>query len=137
MSDLYESGVVSYEQGDVPDTGGKKPRPKPNPQKTNKDPLDRYYTPAWVTNLLLDHLRLPAKTKAIWEPCCGQGHIVNVLVEKTNFMVFASDVDPDSVGENHDFLRGNPSDVFNTLRPGLDAGFRILKPTLTSSTLPG
>jgi hypothetical protein len=37
---------------------------------------DFYATPAWVTQALLQHVRLRG---AIWEPCCGDGAMSSVL----------------------------------------------------------
>lgn len=36
--------------------------------------LDQYFTPFWVTDLLLEHLNLPAGQRVL-EPCFGRGHI--------------------------------------------------------------
>jgi hypothetical protein len=48
---------------------------------------DYYPTPSWVTEALLPHLR-PLRT--IWEPSCGEGHMVRVL--KQVGQVIATDI---------------------------------------------
>ncbi len=48
---------------------------------------DHYPTPAWVTACLLRHVRFRG---AVWEPCCGDGAIAQVLREH-RYAVVASD----------------------------------------------
>ena len=48
-----------------------------NPNK-KRSALDFYPTPREVTVALLDFLKIPKSTK-IWEPACGQNHMVNVM----------------------------------------------------------
>lgn len=59
---------------------------------------DFYPTPPEVTQALLDFLYLPEDT-IIWEPACGEGHMVSVL-EKNGMIVKKSDI---QTGE--DFLK--------------------------------
>ncbi len=40
---------------------------------------DAYWTPAWCTETLLDHMPF---RPMVWEPACGQGHICGVLEER-------------------------------------------------------
>lgn len=62
---------------------------------------DFYSTPAWVTDVLLKHVRLPRK---IWEPACGSGKMSKVLAE-AGHNVFASDIEPlESSGATVNFL---------------------------------
>lgn len=64
---------------------------------------DLYETPEWVTEALLPHLpRLP---KTIWEPACGSGQMLPIL-ERCNFAVWASDIEPRGKGTTLDFLSG-------------------------------
>ena len=42
---------------------------------------DFYPTPPEVTHALLNFLNLPAAT-VIWEPACGDGHMLNVMLER-------------------------------------------------------
>ena len=49
-----------------------------NPGQKRKE-TDYYPTPADVTQALLDFIHIPAGTK-VWEPACGGGHMVRVLV---------------------------------------------------------
>ena len=51
---------------------------------------DFYPTPPDVTEALLDFLDLPPYT-AIWEPACGDGHMVDVM-RKHDLHVIASDI---------------------------------------------
>nr|DAW55829.1 MAG TPA: adenine-specific methyltransferase [Caudoviricetes sp.] len=51
---------------------------------------DFYPTPPEATRALLDFLQLPLKTM-IWEPACGQGHMVNVMREY-GFQVVDTDI---------------------------------------------
>lgn len=63
--------------------------------KRNKS--DFYPTPPEVTVALLDFLRLPSDV-GIWEPACGQGHMVTVMREY-GFRVVGTDIQ-----EGVDFL---------------------------------
>ena len=56
---------------------------------------DAYFTPEWVTRVLLDQVFLP---KNIWEPACGDGAIAKVLKE-TARNVYASDIANYGYGE--------------------------------------
>jgi hypothetical protein len=58
---------------------------------------DYYPTPPEVTIALLDYLNLPLNT-TIWEPACGQGHMVKVMVER------GYDVDASDILTGKDFL---------------------------------
>lgn len=51
---------------------------------------DFYPTPADATQALLDFLKLPAGT-TIWEPACGENHMVNVM-QANGYNVIATDV---------------------------------------------
>lgn len=51
---------------------------------------DYYPTPPEATQALLDFLKLPADT-VIWEPACGQGHMVNVMVDN-GYCVIDTDI---------------------------------------------
>jgi hypothetical protein len=51
---------------------------------------DFYPTPEPVTQALLDHLMLP-KMLTIWEPACGEGHMVKVL-RANGYVVRDSDI---------------------------------------------
>lgn len=63
-------------------------------RKTN----DLYETPEWLTQAILPHLYLsPAVT--VYEPACGKGAIVDVLIKSgvAPYNIFCSDVDAKSV----------------------------------------
>jgi len=59
------------------------------------DDLDRYYTPSWCVELLLEELDSDVWGPTVAEPCAGQGAIVDVL-EKHGRYVIAGDIDPES-----------------------------------------
>jgi hypothetical protein len=62
---------------------------------------DFYPTPPWVTEALLRRVRLP---KEIWEPCCGNGAMVQVL-EVHGHQVVGTDLVNRGYGEaGRDFL---------------------------------
>lgn len=51
---------------------------------------DYYPTPADVTKALLDFIAIP-KGSVIWEPACGEGHMVEVM-ESYGYKVIATDI---------------------------------------------
>lgn len=51
---------------------------------------DFYPTPPDVTEALLDFIDLPLNT-VIWEPACGEGHMVDVM-QKRGYRVIATDI---------------------------------------------
>jgi hypothetical protein len=51
---------------------------------------DFYPTPAWVTEALLRRVRLP---EGIWEPCCGNGAMAQVLEARGHRIVDTDVVD--------------------------------------------
>lgn len=59
---------------------------------------DFYPTPPEATQALLDFLEIP-KSKTIWEPACGEGHMVDVFKEN-GYTVYATDLQSGT-----DFLR--------------------------------
>ena len=56
---------------------------------------DFYPTPGWVTEALLRRVRLP---KGIWEPCCGNGAMAQVL-EAHGHLVVGTDLVDRGYGE--------------------------------------
>lgn len=58
-----------------------------------RDPLDRYYTPAWLGHALLEHVAIMPGERVL-EPCAGAGHLVRVL-RSTGAEVITGDIDPD------------------------------------------
>ncbi|HLS02619.1 MAG TPA: hypothetical protein VK054_11680 [Beutenbergiaceae bacterium] len=79
------------------------------------DPLDRHYTPEWMTEALLEALGPYALRDAtILEPCAGEGHIARVL-ERHGHHVTCHDINPEVCGAHRDryiherdFLTYNP-----------------------------
>jgi methylase of polypeptide subunit release factors len=69
---------------------------EPEPTE-GRDPLDRYYTPEWATQALVDYLgeRLVGD---VWDPCCGKDWGGRVLRKASGVEKFwGSDIDPDAV----------------------------------------
>ena len=66
------------------------------PPTSERDPLDRYYTPEWATQALVDYLgeRL---TGGVWDPCCG-GDWGGRVIRKAPHVVryLGTDIDPDA-----------------------------------------
>lgn len=70
----------------------------------NRKPFDFYPTPANVTQALLDTVQWD-KTLRVWEPACGQNHMVDVL--KTHF----SSVLGTDIQKGEDYLGSVDRDV--------------------------
>ena len=71
--------------------------------KRNK--ADFYPTPPEATQALLDFLKLPSET-VVWEPACGEGHMVKVM-ERKGLSVVGTDLQTGT-----DFLTADmPEDV--------------------------
>lgn len=69
---------------------------------------DYYPTPPDVTESLLKYLDLP-KDVTIWEPACGEGHMVKVLRD-AGYLTFASDIRCTGFGKGGiDFLKADKS----------------------------
>lgn len=65
---------------------------------------DRYETPAWVTDVLVEDIRITA-SDLVWEPAAGGGKMVRALRDR-GFVVRATDIDPSGeVSDSTDFLR--------------------------------
>lgn len=69
-----------------------------------RDGLDRYYTPAWPTEALLETFS-PVRTrlttpKRILDPCAGQGGIASVLREHGHHVI-TGDIDPEAPTDHH------------------------------------
>jgi len=62
---------------------------------------DFYPTPAWVTEALLRTVRLP---KGVWEPCCGDGAMAQVLGAHGHRVVGTDLVDQGYGEAGRDFL---------------------------------
>lgn len=60
-----------------------------NPEGKRSE-VDFYPTPPEATQALLDFINIPAGT-TVWEPACGQGHMVEVL-ERNGLDVAATDL---------------------------------------------
>jgi len=71
---------------------------------SNRKELDYYPTPHEVTFALLQQIKWPNELK-IWEPACGQNHMVNVL--RTRF----SNVIGTDIKTGNDFLTNKMLDV--------------------------
>lgn len=58
--------------------------------KQKRSKMDFYPTPEEVTVALLDFLQIPTYEK-IWEPACGQNHMVNVMRDR-GYEVIGTDI---------------------------------------------
>lgn len=67
---------------------------------------DFYPTPPDVTFALLDFLMLPCGRTVVWEPACGEGHMVN-QIKKMGYDVFGTDIKTGT-----DFLIADPPRYF-------------------------
>lgn len=71
---------------------------------------DKYYTPAWCTEVLLKYVDF---TGGICEPACGDGAVVKVL-EAAGHGVLASDIAPEMKDAFvHDFFAGHKNGAGN------------------------
>jgi hypothetical protein len=94
-----------------------------------RKPLDRYETPAWVTDLVVDFLGID---EPVWEPACGTGKMVSALRDR-GISVYASDIE-----SGEDFLQAaempagcktvvtNPP--FNLAQDFIECALRLTKP---------
>ena len=70
------------------------------------DSLDFFPTPPWATRALCEYLSQidpNLSTKRVWEPACGEGHMLRPLAEYFE-LVYGSDVAPYGHGAVRDFL---------------------------------
>ena len=71
---------------------------------------DFYPTPPEVTNSLLNHIDI--SNENIWEPCAGDGAMVDVIKKYTSKNIYASDLSPQRNDiHTFDFLSGIPSQI--------------------------
>lgn len=68
--------------------------------------LNYFPTPPWASRALLEHV-IPDAGGTVWEPACGEGHMVAVLDECFG-TVFASDVHDFGVGKVGSFVGAGP-----------------------------
>ena len=68
---------------------------------------DFYPTPPEATYALLDFLKIDPGKAVIWEPACGEGHMVEQM-KKMGYSVIGTDV-----VNGTDFLKDNPPRDFN------------------------
>lgn len=71
-----------------------------------REDLDWYPTPEWVTGVLLRNLEIP-KGYVIWEPACGLGHMAVPLMKKYGNIIATDIVNRgwEYQFETHDFLK--------------------------------
>lgn len=76
-----------------------------NRQPTPPDGLDYFPTPPWATRAVLQILRAhsPSNPRSARDPCCGEGHMAEVLREDFP-IVWASDVFDYGYGDIEDYL---------------------------------
>lgn len=64
-----------------------------------RQPREKYYTPGWVTDILVTELLKQARLRygdMIWEPAAGNGDIAKALADNWYLPTYASDIDPDN-----------------------------------------
>lgn len=72
-------------------------------RKEPHDSLDYFPTPPWATRALLTHC-VTVEGQSVWEPACGDGHMVRALSESAAGVI-ASDINDYGWGHIvHDFL---------------------------------
>jgi predicted RNA methylase len=57
------------------------------PRRSNED----YPTPAWVTKVIADHLRIRERVRTIWEPAAGHGALAAALKDEGFRVVTTAD----------------------------------------------
>jgi len=67
---------------------------------------DLYETPEWVTEALLPHIESLSVNGLIWEPACGEGHMLRPLGRY--FEVYGTDIRDEVDGGGVDFLATPP-----------------------------
>lgn len=86
------------------------------PQTEGRDELDRYYTPEWATQALVDYLgdRLAGN---VWDPCCGQDWGGRVIRKARGVKTYlGTDIDPSAdigLWRKGEFEKLNPCDFLN------------------------
>lgn len=78
------------------------------------DSLDFFPTPPWATRALCEYLSQIQllSTKRVWEPACGEGHMLRPLSEYFE-LVYGSDIAPYGHGAVRDFLFPGDEPVFD------------------------
>jgi hypothetical protein len=90
------------------------------PDGAARHPWDWYVEEHWVTQVLIERLSLEPHVR-YWDPCCGQGHILQVL-QSANLMAFGTDKfertppdfpawcgEHDILGDQHHLLEAAPA----------------------------
>lgn len=76
---------------------------------------DKYYTPSWVTEVLLDNIHFEGD---IWEPAAGNGAIARIL-ERNGILVNKTDIDPECSDDcfigTQDFLTSASTNSFRSI----------------------
>lgn len=80
------------------------------------DSLDFFPTPPWATRALFETVPglMAVSLQSWWDPCCGQGHMIEVVKEQATGKCIASDIFDYGYGAVGDFL--NPQDM-STVQP--------------------
>lgn len=70
-------------------------------ERAGRRELDRYLTPPWVTQALLDAFP-EIKGRVLLDPCCGDGRMARALEPRFRILVL-NDIDPTSAVSHHEY----------------------------------
>lgn len=70
-------------------------------ERAGRRELDRYLTPPWVTQALLDAFP-EIKGRVLLDPCCGDGRMARALEPRFRKLVL-NDIDPTSAVSHHEY----------------------------------
>lgn len=112
-------------------------REKKQKKSAPRRKLDRYYTPSWLAEKLLEHVQLEG---VVLEPCTGKNAIADVLRAK-GLKVWTNDIDPNVEADfHHDakilhlLQRDDMSIDYVITNPPFSEALPILKNALKYST---
>jgi hypothetical protein len=88
-----------------------------------RDSLDYFPTPPWATRALCEHV-IDIRGCSVWEPACGEGHMVGPLKQYAE-SVAASDVHDYGFGAVHDFLWHGAHPEYDWIRQPAWLGTRL------------
>lgn len=80
-----------------------------NYQKARDSPNNLYFTPNYAMEFIEDYIK---DFKRVWEPCCGEGHIVRYLTDRGHSVV-GTDI---TMGDQYDIMTYTlPPDSYDIL----------------------
>lgn len=104
-----------------------------------RDSLDRYYTPMWVVDVMIAHIKKHwPKGLSVLEPCSGDGRIAHALCE-AGYAVTTNDLDPEAQADTHDDFRqwqslGHPATDAIVTNPPFRRVHEMVRMALKSSS---